>query len=134
MTEFNSQAGAGEDLIEAVAVVCGPDLSVTLCGGTHYHVGAVALGIPRQSLKDSQEPSASVSVLCVTGHKEDDLARQVAHRFSCRFGCRVSVTAGIHIDGASGEQIKLLLDNCEVVISDIERQMKEFQKSCLQDD
>lgn len=129
MTVLCSQAGDGENVIEAVAAICGDDLSVTLCGGTHYHVGAVTLGIPRQSLRDSEEPSASVSVLCVTGHKEDDLAKQMTHRFTCEFGCRVCVTAGIHIDGASEEQIKLLLNNCEMVISDIEQQIKTSPKS-----
>lgn len=129
MKMLQSQAGNDKSFVEAVAAICGSDINVTICGGTHSHVGAVALGIPRQSLADPNEPSASVSVLCVTGHKEDDLVRRIAHKFASEFGCRVSVTAGIHIDGASGEQIAQLLANCDAVINDIEKEVKALFQS-----
>ena len=90
---------------------CGPDMSVTICGGTHPHIGAVALAIPRSSLKDENVNSASVSVLCVTGHKEDELAREAAKILASTFCCRVVVCAGIHIDDAAASNIQRLWDN-----------------------
>ena len=44
--------GAQEYLLEAVAVRCGDDLTVVIGGGEKQHIGAVAVGVPRPSLKD----------------------------------------------------------------------------------
>ena len=70
----------------------------------------------RESLREGGEPSASASVLCVTGHKEDELARQTALRFAARLNCRVLVSAGLHIDRAAERDIALLLDNCRAAL------------------
>ena len=72
--------------------------------------------MPRESLRGDGEPSASASVLCVTGHKEDELARDTALRFAARMGCRVLVSAGLHIDRAGENDIALLLGNCRVAL------------------
>jgi hypothetical protein len=56
-------------------------------------------------------PSASASVLCVTGHKEDLLARTAAIELAADFKCRVNVTVGLHIDGATAEDVRLLNEN-----------------------
>jgi hypothetical protein len=95
-----------------VAVLVGADLSVTLGGGPAPHVGALALGVPRPSLADPSLVSASVSVLTVTGHKEDELARSWAHALAAEFDCRAVVSAGIHIDGATGDDLRAFADNC----------------------
>ena len=42
-----TKASGSKYQIELLAVFCGPDLSVTICGGTGYHVGAIALGCAR---------------------------------------------------------------------------------------
>lgn len=124
MTAFHSKAGSGIHTVEAVTVLCGPDINVSICGGTHYHVGASALGLPRQSLKDSSKPSASVSVLTVVGHKEDDLAKQAAHHLATVFRCRVSVQAGLHIDNATQKDIERLWGNYEAALRDVESQLR----------
>lgn len=68
--------GTQEYLLEAVAVRCGDDLTVVIGGGEKQHIGAVAVGIPRPSLKDKNIVSSSASVLCLTGHKEDPAGTQ----------------------------------------------------------
>jgi len=113
-------AGDGIYAVEAAAVKCGPDISVCICGGTHPHIGASALGIPRPSLRDPSKPSASTSVFTVVGHKEDDLAKQAAEHLATSFGCRVSVQAGLHIDQASKRDIELLWANYEAVLRSLE--------------
>ena len=72
-------AGKGKYKIEAILIDSGRDLTLWIGGGTSPHVGAIALGIPRPSLEDSNITSASVSVLCLTEHKEYEWAKNLAH-------------------------------------------------------
>ena len=95
-------------LIELCAVKCGRDYSVTICGGTRYHVGAMALGCARPP-KNNVERSANVSVVPVFEHKDDECARFAAKYLATRLDCVVAVAAGIHIDGASTEEIAELM-------------------------
>ncbi len=108
--------GTGRTRVEAVVVSCGPDISVCFGGGEGPHIGAVALGIPRPSLADPSAPSASASVLCVTGHKEDELARTAALEFATALGCRVSVSIGLHVDDAARDDIVEMAQNHRIVL------------------
>lgn len=112
-------------LIELAAVKCGRDLSVTICGGTHYHVGAMALGCARPP-KNNVERSANVSVVPVFEHKDDECARFAAKYLATRLDCVVSVSAGIHIDGASTEEIAELMGLVKKVV---ERFADEVEKT-----
>lgn len=117
----------GEDphRVEALCAYCGPDFSVNFLGGDGPHIGAVALGIPRPSLADNAAPSASASVLCVTGHKEDELAREAALVLATALGCRVNVTVGLHVNFATLDQIKLLAANHAAVLAEVKRRAVE---------
>ena len=70
-------------------------VSVSLFGGIP-HVGATALAVPRPSLKDPARISATSSVLTVTGHKDDELARRLAESLAAGLNRVVTVTAGVH--------------------------------------
>ena len=117
--------GAQEYLLEAVAVRCGDDLTVVIGGGEKQHIGAVAVGVPRPSLKDKNIVSSSASVLCLTGHKEDLLARKAfgvkgSYLPSARMlGHTVTVTVGLHIDDASAEAIAMLEANFQELLRQI---------------
>lgn len=87
----------------------GQDLNVSLYGGDVAHIGAVALAIPHSGLQDDEKVDASVSLLCVTGHKEDELARDVSHTLATAFHCTVSVACGIHLDNATPQEINEIL-------------------------
>lgn len=115
MEQLSFEAGEGVYRVEATVTLCGSDLSVCLCGGDTPHIGAVALASPRMSLADKEKPSASASVICVTGHKEDELAREAALDLSTLYRCQVVVSAGIHIDNATGDDIKVLWKNYKAV-------------------
>lgn len=84
----------------------GSDLVTIVSGGDKAHIGATALAQPRPSLKNSEKISASTSVLCVMGHKEDMLAHHLAQTLASHLNCVVSVSCGIHMDNADAQQIK----------------------------
>jgi gallate decarboxylase subunit D len=83
----------------------GKDLVVTIGGGTKAHVGAVAVAQPRPSLRGDGRISASASVITLLGHKEDELARWAALHLASQLNTTVAVTAGVHLDQATPEQI-----------------------------
>ncbi|HEY3426205.1 MAG TPA: hypothetical protein VGL27_15520 [Negativicutes bacterium] len=116
MALFRENYGTGNLSVEVAAFICGKDIVVVIEGGTRYHVGAVALAIPRPSIADPAQISASASVLCVTGHKEDELARHTALQIASSLNCTVTVIAGIHIDAADAQNISELTDNCTYAI------------------
>jgi hypothetical protein len=105
--------------IEAALTLVGSDICLCVGGGSVPHVGAVALAEPRVSLADASKPSASASVLCVTGHKDDELARSLALELATRFACRVEVSVGLHIDQATPEDIHIFLSNVEALLTQI---------------
>ena len=117
MRSFSVAAGEGVHQVEILCALLGDDICLCIGGGESPHIGAAALAIPRDSLRGSGEPSASASVLCVTGHKEDELARETALCFAAKLGGRVLVSAGLHIDLAGEEDIRLLLDNCRTALA-----------------
>jgi hypothetical protein len=122
------ETGQGVHRVEAQVTFCGEDLVVCLGGGDTPHVGAVALALPRPSLADSNQPSASASVLCVTGHKEDELARAIGLELATEFGCKVSVSAGLHVDNATPDDITLLQHNSAHIVSELKGFLRDRQQ------
>lgn len=115
-------------LLTLSAVPLGEDWCVALGGGDRPHVGAVAISQPRPSLADAALTSATTSVVAVLGHKEDELARAVAARMASVLGVVVTVSCGIHMDGATLETIttirELALEMTENLIAEIQLQRK----------
>lgn len=111
--------GTGSYLLQAAAVRCGADLAVIIGGGEKQHIGATAVGVPRPSLQDANVVSASASVLCLTGHKDDLLARQAALQLAAQVGHTVTVTVGLHIDAASTAAIAQLEANFTALLQQI---------------
>ncbi|VBB06946.1 Hypothetical protein LUCI_2188 [Lucifera butyrica] len=120
MHSFPTKIGEGIHRVEAVTVVCGADVAVCIGGGERHHIGAAALAVPRPSLQDQEKVSATASVICATGHKEDELARWAALKLAASLNCRVNVTAGLHIDGAAASDFDKLTGNFQRVVEVIE--------------
>jgi|LSQX01.3.fsa_nt_gb hypothetical protein len=116
MNIFTFSIDDGVHSLKAVSVICGDDLCVALTGGTKPHIGASALGIPRASLKDPNTLSSSVSVICVTGHKDDELAREAALTLASKCNCTVNVSVGIHIPCADYKDIQRINDNFKLLL------------------
>ncbi len=127
MISIRRTAGSDNYVVVASACLCGSDISICIGGGERYHIGAVALAVPRPSLKNPHQQSATTSVLTVCGHKEDDLVRRAAQRFATAFGCCVCVQAGLHIDDASPEEIQMLWANYEAVLEELEVALREVR-------
>lgn len=106
---FSITVKEGPFLLQAMVILVGDDLLVSIWGGTRPHIGAVALALPRPSLKDKKKTSATSSVLTVLGHKEDQTVKAVSEALSAVFKKNTVVTAGIHWDNLKAEEIKLIM-------------------------
>jgi len=122
--EIGTDSGA-YDLSAAVREI-GGDLLVAVWGGERPHIGAVAVAQPRPSLKDPDKTSASTSVFCFVGHKEDELAKATAEILAAVLNRSVVVTAGIHWDALSPEGIRAVVGNSQRLVDLIlEKMMRE---------
>ena len=100
----------GRFSLEALVMSIGPDLLAAVWGGTHPHIGAVALALPRPSLQNRRKTSATSSVLTLLGHKEDVTAKMVSEALAAALKRNVVVTAGIHWDNLRPEEIGAIND------------------------
>lgn len=99
--------------IEANAVLVGEDLIVSIWGGSKPHVGAVAMAVPRPSLRNPDVTSSTSSVLTRVGHKEDDIVKIISERLSSELGKAVVVAAGIHWDDVTDDEIDIIRLACD---------------------
>lgn len=109
--EFTLRTDSGAFDIEAAVRRIGGDILVAIWGGERPHIGAVAVSQPRPSLKDPTRTSASTSVYCFLGHKEDALAQAAAGRIAAALASPTVVTAGIHWDGLDEAGIRAVQQN-----------------------
>ncbi len=101
--------------INCCVIKMGNDLNVCIYGGDSPHIGAVSLGIPRPSLELKNKISSSVSLITVTGHKEDVIVQKAAKYLASSLNSIVVVSCGIHIDNLTFEDLKIL----DVIIDEI---------------
>lgn len=87
------------------AIQAGTDLVMVLTGGDKPHAGAVAVAIPRPCLADPQATSATTSIIALTGHKDDELAKPLAAEAARCLGRVVVAVAGVHVENATACQI-----------------------------
>ena len=119
---FKTQEG-NFDLTASVTKV-GQDAVVVIFGGERPHIGAVALADPRQSLRDPEKTSATASVLCLTGHKEDVVVKSVSERLATVANRPVVVTAGMHWDNLRESDLDQIMKNVEILIRMIESYLR----------
>jgi gallate decarboxylase subunit D len=124
----------GDDVysLEAFVKNIGNDLLVSIFGGQRPHIGAVAVALPRPSLKDPKVRSATASVFCYPGHKEDVIAKEAAERLSAALDTNVTVTAGAHWDNIDQSGIRTVLkSNRQLIEMIIKRISGSFPESTL---
>jgi hypothetical protein len=114
--EFRVKTDEGAYDLEASVRLIGNDLLVAIWGGEKPHIGAVSVAQPRPSLKDPNITSATASVFCFVGHKEDELAKAASEILAAAMNTQVVVTAGIHWDNISKEGIQKVIRNSEILI------------------
>jgi gallate decarboxylase subunit D len=100
----------GRNDLQAVVIEAGDDLVVVVTGG-QAHLGGTATASPRPSLADPEKTSADLTSQALPGHKDDLLARQMAHRLAAQLGVRVMVAAGCHWDDLDRDGIEQAMAN-----------------------
>jgi predicted nucleotide-binding protein len=116
MMEFTLKTDEGAYDLEANVRLIGNDLLVAIWGGEKPHIGAVSVAQARPSLKDPNVTSATASVFCFVGHKEDELAKAASEILAAAMNTQVVVTAGIHWDNMSKEGIQKVIRNSEILV------------------
>ena len=125
MKKFTVDVSKGPLRIHSSVQRIGPDLLVSIWGGTHPHIGAVAMAVPRPSLKDSKRVSATSSNFTFVGHKEDLLAKKISEKIASQFKTNVVVTAGIHWDKLSPNKIEAIEELTEALTDLILKKLGE---------
>jgi hypothetical protein len=115
-TQFTVHTKEGKYDLSASVRLIGRDVLVAMWGGEKPHIGAVAVAQPRPSLKDPDVTSATASVICYVGHKEDELVKASAEILAAALNTQVVVTAGIHWDNLDEKGILRIIKTSEVLI------------------
>jgi hypothetical protein len=121
--EFTLKTDSGTFDVVANVRRIGPDLLVAIWGGEKPHIGAVAAAQPRPSLKDPTVASATASVICFPGHKEDELVKRAAEALAAEIEGRTVVTAGVHWDNIPEEGIQQVIQNTAELIKMIKAKL-----------
>ena len=100
-------------------------LNIYLGGGEEPHIGTVAVSIPRPSLTGDGSTSCTTSVFNLISHKDDVLAIPLAEELSRQLNQVVVVTAGMHIEKATTEEITRIKTNLNIMKNLI---MKHFRR------
>lgn len=98
---YAEQVGRGK--IEVISLEIGNDLLVAIWGGHRPHIGATAIAIP--SITAGGNVDASTSVCALVGHKEDGIVHAAASKICRALQRKVVVTAGIHFDDITADEI-----------------------------
>jgi hypothetical protein len=127
MSEFKLLCGRGNYQVHAHGRLIGNDLVVSLWGGSRPHIGAVAVALPRQSLRDPQKVSSTSSVFTLLGHKEDIIAKAFSERLSSALNRVVVVTVGIHLDRIDEKGIEKFIENCDRACGQVLRILEKLK-------
>ena len=113
---FEAVAGDGNLAVTGSLTLTGGGVVLQLYGGTHEHVGSVTVSVPRPSLMDSERTSVTSSVINLPSHKEELVGRPAAEMLAIALDLPVVCVAGIHVDGATSDELKQLTKHSEEVV------------------
>ena len=123
--KFSRQEGRFK--VEAKCQKLGADFLVWFYGGA-AHIGAVAIAQPRASLKNPAQLSATASVFCYPGHKEDEVVKYVAEKLSAALNAKVVVSAGMHWEELTSEGIATIMNLVTVLTLEIIEHAEKLQE------
>lgn len=109
------QVEEGGFLVEALWQRLGKDYLLSVWGG-ELHIGAVAMAQSRPSLADPSRVSATASVFCYVGHKEDEVVKEISERLASALGAKVVVAAGLHWDDLGQAGIDQVVKNVRALV------------------
>jgi|GEM_PF-816738 hypothetical protein len=88
----------------------GKDIAFLITGG-QAHIGAVALAYPTGE-------GVEAAVYALPGHREGEIAEELARRAAEALGCTVVVAMGIHVEGATKEEINAIVRTVHRLMED----------------
>lgn len=98
-------AGKGKYKVWLKEISHGNDLVLFLGGGERTHIGSIVLC----------EPGKEPITLNRKGHFDWMVAKPIAKKISNKKMKPVVCIAGIHLDKATKEEIRLLKENCKII-------------------
>lgn len=107
MNDYSYENGRVKITIKTVEM--GNDLCVVISGGDVPHLGSVSLSVARPSLADNKFLSSTTSMINITGHKDDEVAKPVSEILASALNKNVAVACGIHIGNITLKEIKEIL-------------------------
>ncbi|SDO59465.1 prenylated flavin chaperone LpdD [Desulforhopalus singaporensis] len=105
----------------------GRDFLVAVWGG-EPHIGAVAMAQPRPKLQEPNKISATASVFCYVGHKDDEVAKIMAEKIAADLNTRVVVAAGMHWDNLTRCGLRQVLSNVEELTLQVIGELKNVSE------
>lgn len=102
----------------------GRDWLALLRGGA-AHIGATALALPPQEHATAEEAAQAIGR---PGHREEELARQVAARLAQAAGRAVCCCAGIHYEAITPEEIRLVLHLVDELTDEAARHLRQREQ------
>ena len=102
--------GEGRCKLHLSALMMGEDYVINLYG-EGPHVGAVGVGN-----YDQNSNRASSSVITLSGHRDDRIAKECAERISKKMKRSTVVTVGIHLEHITEDEINTILKNSKHII------------------
>lgn len=122
------EASDGEFSVYGLWQRLGKDYLLSLWGG-EAHIGAVGMAQSRPSLADPGRLSATASVYCYLGHKEDSVVKAASERLAAALNAKVVVVAGLHWDNLQPVQVEGVLAS----VARLLEQIIDFEKASLID-
>lgn len=117
---ISCQAVSGQDRyrIQGNLHLCNNGISLTIFGGERPHIGSIVLATPVAT-------GVTISVINVTGHRDEVVAREAATRIAEKLDKITAVTAGIHIEDAGKTEIDQLVTNTERLVGKLLEEMED---------
>lgn len=111
--------------VTLIAIESGEDTVVIIYGGEMPHIGAVAISIARPSLEKPNKISSSTSVFTLIGHKEDQIAKEIAESITKTTKKNTVTIVGLHIQKANKEDIDCLVLNTKELVKKLKTMLEE---------
>lgn len=112
--------GEGRCQVSLMLIDTGSGIQGLLTGGEKPHVGGTVLAVPRISLS-GHGWSADLYSLPVPSHKDVEVAGPLAKELARITRCPVVLTAGIHSENITQEEIDIIAKNCSLLAQKVKQ-------------
>lgn len=109
--QFQVEMGREKHKIQINVMITDEGINMVLTGGEKTHVGGIVLIVPRPSLTGLGTGS-DAWIVPVPGHKDTIAAEKIGTIICRKTGEVIAISAGIHMDNASSDDIEIIMKNC----------------------